>query len=303
MKMKASDLCANEGEEHVNDNIVRQAAQQYFFINSADRYQNADTLIGSQPNNAAWNNFVLQKPMPLVNNFTNRIAVSEISFPWYIPNITAKNNTLTILTAVFGIVVLTVDIGFYTKTDLEIKLNALGNPYGIQFEYGGSLLTNRQNVYTIFGFNASASQNLTIIEPNFLTQPSLAKTMGVGINQVNVVFSSITASPVPLIYTPYVDIVSNELMKYSGRDNSSSNSNNNGSVICRIYAFPESNSNPDVGQNPFMIYRQFVNPKSFYYRRDALVDWFSVQVQDAWGNLVPINCTMPDFQITCLTSG
>ena len=207
------------------------------------------------------------------------------------------------MTAVFGIVVLTVDIGFYTKTDLEIKLNALGNPYGIQFEYGGSLLTNRQNVYTIFGFNASASQNLTIIEPNFLTQPSLAKTMGVGINQVNVVFSSITASPVPLIYTPYVDIVSNELMKYSGRDNSSSNSNNNGSVICRIYAFPESNSNPDVGQNPFMIYRQFVNPKSFYYRRDALVDWFSVQVQDAWGNLVPINCTMPDFQITCLTSG
>jgi hypothetical protein len=67
---------------------------------------------------------------------------------------------------------------------------------------------------------------------------------------------------------------------------------------------------------PFIIHRQFKNPKAVMWNKEASVDWLDIAIYDEFGNLVPLgstvvksaankvpaNPTFPDFQITLLAS-
>jgi hypothetical protein len=304
-RSKATDYVPDNSDDITYvENIVLSPPTLYFFIDSANRYQNSACDSSTFPTTSKWNSFTLQKPMPLVNNVTNRITVSEVNMYWTIPNITSLNSVLTVQglrpDGTIGFVNLTVPFGFTTPANIATALSSA--PY-----LECSIVSPNRISFT---FN-SAFTNWTAIRfavNNFHTQPSLARTIGLLASQVNVFIpvvngTVITGGITNFLYTPYIDICSDEFTKYASFDNSSSNNNNNGSVVCRVYCSVD--DDPAIyGTAPFMIYRQFKNPKVFFYDRKALVDWFSVTVIDAWGNLIPLDIgDLADFQITCLTSG
>jgi hypothetical protein len=162
-----------------------------------------------------------------------------------------------------------------------------------------------------------------IPQPNFATTASLFKTLGFALPQAN--FSqqpgdSVTGAPTLSDYTPYIDIISNRLMRYTSVKDGESAANAQSAVICRIYASDDTSTSNIVGGvpstcAPFLIHRQFKNAKAVQWNKDAFVDYFDIQVIDQYNRLVPLPVlrlstgdprtfegSYPDWQITMLAS-
>lgn len=292
----------------------RQSSTQYILLDSQDRNQLSNQSF--QP----WNNFSFQKPQAILDAFANRILVSEVYFPWFVPNITTFNNTLLLNAGE----TLTVPPGFYTPTALVAVLNAQLITFGYatsSFSYNA--VTMQYSLSSggadIIGITFSTA----IPQPNFTTTASLFKTMGFILPQDGTTLlpnDVLTGIPTQTLYTPYVDIISNRLMRYTAVKDGESASNAQSALICRIYACDEtSTTNIIVGVpitcSPFVIHRQFKNAKAVLWNKDAFVDYFDIQVIDQYNNLVPLPTVVyqpstgasttgsyPDFQITLLAS-
>jgi len=292
----------------------RQASTQYILLDSQDRNQN-----GRQ----AWNNFSFQKPQAILDAFANRILVSEVNFAWFIPNVTRFNNTLFIDGNRVGI-----PAKFYTPTELAAQVQVAliaASDAGCTCTYDP--ITMR---YTItagavpltFGFHRD---NTDIV--NFYTTASLYKTLGFQEQQSDVPTGAFIPPGQSLIglatlsdYTPYIDIISNRLMRYTSVKDGESASNAQSAVICRVYASDETSTTNIVAGvpltcAPFLIHRQFKNAKAVQWNKDSFVDYFDIQVIDQYNNLVPlpsfelaglpgipVEGSYPDWQITLLAS-
>jgi hypothetical protein len=292
----------------------RQASTQYILLDSQDRNQ-----LGNQ-SFQPWNNFSFQKPQAILDAFANRILVSEVYFPWFVPNITTFNNTMELNAGE----ILTVPQGFYTPAQLVAALNAQLLTFGYTtsaFSYNS--LTMQYSLSTgasdIIGINFSTA----IPQPNFTTTASLFKTMGFILPQDGTTVlqnQTLTGIPTQTLYTPYVDIVSNRLMRYTAVKDGESAANAQSALICRIYASDETSTTNIVNGvpitcSPFVIHRQYKNAKAVLWNKDAFVDYFDIQVVDQYNNLVPLPTVVyqpstgasttgsyPDFQITLLAS-
>jgi len=294
---------------------VRMSSTQFLLLDSADRNQSLGQIEGverTQP----WNNFSFQKPQALIDAFADHVLVTEVRFPWYIPNITEYNNTIY-LTDVDQ-TALVVPVGNYSPQALAVTLNGLLAAAAAdgEFTYDGDRqrFTFTQNGPSLSGLQYS---NLNT-PPNFYTSASLFKTMGFTLGQSGrslLEDEFITGNPTLTQYTDYVDIISNRLMRYTSVKDGESASNAQSAVICRIYRANETSTNPQVQEDfgtPFVIYRQFKTPKSIQWNRDSFVDYVDIQVVDQWNNLVPLpkittagettNGSYPDFQISLLCS-
>jgi hypothetical protein len=140
-----------------------------------------------------------------------------------------------------------------------------------------------------------------------------------------VYFSGVTElNPTKLLYTSYVDIVSNKSNQYSNTRDGTSDAKTSTTVLCRVFCGDEVSlgGNGNAGWSPFIIHRQFKNPKSLMWNKDSVVDWLDISVYDEWGYLVPLpinnNETVtfnplvatqnettgsyPDFQLTLFAS-
>ena len=121
------------------------------------------------------------------------------------------------------------------------------------------------------------------------------------------------------IYSPYYDICCPELHFHSKqRDGTSAKKSASNNVLCRVFVADEisvanyigAGTYSAIGQTPSVIHRQFVSPKQIEFSPDASIGSVSIQVLDAWGNLVPLppanqpwnNASYPDFQITLACS-
>jgi len=292
----------------------RQASTQYILLDSQDRNQN-----GRQ----SWNNFSFQKPQAILDAFANRILVSEVNFAWFIPNVTRFNNTLFVDGNRVGI-----PIQFYTPTELAAQVQAalvIASDAGCTCTYDPVSMR-----YTItagavpltFGYHRDATDPV-----NFYTTASLYKTLGFQEVQIDTptgafipAGQSLVGLPTLSDYTPYIDIISNRLMRYTSVKDGESASNAQSAVICRIYASDETSTTNIVAGvpltcAPFLIHRQFKNAKAVQWNKDAFVDYFDIQVIDQYNNLVPLPTveqavapgvpyegSYPDWQITMLAS-
>ena len=284
------------------------AATQHILLDSFDRNQFA-----AQP----WNNFSFQKPQAILDAFASRIIVSEVRFPWFIPNISQLNRFIWVNGVRRGIAV-----GFYTPAQLAAALEDLLDTYSI-----GTTVTYSNFRYTItvgatpltlsFSDATPATQTLA----DYTTTASLFKTLGIPYEQ-----SGLTIDPGIIFvgvytlseYTAYVDIISNRLMRYTAVKDGESASNAQSAIMARIYAVDEtSDGNITAGvpitSSPFVIHRQFKNAKAVKWNPEAFVDYFDIQVVDQYNNRVPLQLTdlsngdqieagYPDFQVTLLAS-
>ena len=336
--------------------IVRQPATQVLTLNSMDRFQNSSTArtqvnllstgnnsrnvpltvsgSGNLVNSQAWNSFTLQRSQNLMEAFATRIAVTEVRFPWYIPNITSVNNQLWIAMEAntignpLTLYVLTLDPGFYTLDQLVTALNAkitattALNPPTVSLQGTQFVFTPAPGAgagFFLYWFNPQINPNAPS-EYSYLSSPSLAMTLGLTYNQVSGgsnTTQALIGNPTEGLYTAYVDIVSEKLNYYSHTKDGSSSGQTNKSLVCRLYLADEislQNIVP-VGQAPFVIHRQFKNAKNIMWNKEAVIDLLDLSVIDQYGQLVPLPViagaqslpgqtvgAYPDFQITLLAS-
>lgn len=287
-------------------------------ISSKDRFGGTFQSPQSQP----YNRFTIQKGFPLQQGQIMNIKLSEILFPYAIPNVNEYNNTFGISNDITGVVSvqITVPTGFYTGATLVSTINPL---IVAELPTNTPVLSYDANMNT-FAFTASGGSYPVSIFPILnagsgpvfstaspVTSPSILSMMGFNFATQNYTVPSavLVSGPASMTYTQYIDICSDVLTQYQNLPDSSTGSPNLQHVICRLYVANEtSTASSDVSGNPlfpgmvpFVIHRQFKNTKVMKWNNQNSVDRVDIQLYDDAGRplRLPVdNTTYQDFQIT-----
>jgi hypothetical protein len=284
-----------------------------------------------QQANQQYNDFVITKNQNLIQGQFHRVGLTEIRFPWAIPNVNARNNTLYAQVAPNAPVLVTVPEGFYTGTELAAALQGL-----LRTATGSATLTV---VYTTasgaFIISDSAATPLALYPalPPITTAnqntESLLQIIGMDPQQMPLVSTNLSTQPLrgataSLLYTDYVDIVSFQLTNNQKvKDMTTQTSVPRNAVICRLFLNNEisteqygADAPSDIlGTRPFLIHRQFDTPKMIRWENDRSVGQVDIALYDMRGNPLyvptvpiyfPVPATLPaplpDYQLTFLAS-
>ena len=289
---------------------IRMPSTALLTIDSEDRFKDYEAKRASIPggyNNSPYN-FVIQKNETLMNGFLYRIGVSEVVFPWTIPNINNKTDSIIVSwsggSSPAGTQVITLPNGFYRPSQIASELQSLIRPiigdnlftmlYGLSnyptFDYStsdGSLISFRPLPYnttsatsaTPYPFGPQTKQLFDLL--GFSSVNSELATTGFGRNTLCQAIR-------------YVDIVSAQITnQQSLKDQMSQTVARD--TLCRVYLGGDnqnviSPSDPSfcpVGCAPFIIYRNFTNPKNIQWLPNQGVPGFlSFQVYDDTGDLL-----------------
>ena len=265
-------------------------------IDSEDRYKDWTEYYAATPTNfKSPYDFVIEKKESLMNGFFTRLGVTEVNFPWVVPNVNRRTNKIRFLyntTAGLGPfteVLITLRSGFRTPSQLASELQtiirAIPEPllatftvtYGV-FTLGGAI----QSAVPIFEF---ASNNPPVVFrwermiPNSTDYPfgpeskqlvdllgldkpePLTPTTGFG----NFAYGGATFCQA----IRYIDIVCSQLVNNQALKDTMSQTVAR-DTLCRLYiADPSTPSNvpPNsstfcpIGCAPFQLYRDFSTPK------------------------------------------
>jgi hypothetical protein len=245
---------------------IRMPSNSYLTVDSRDRHQSYAAALASP---SSPYNFTITKGESIFNGFFTRIGVTEIQFPWYLPNINGESNTIKVYvqgTAVPDLSgVVSIPVGFYTPQELqsvfEAKVNALLSTLGpgatnvgaINVEYVGpeTLLTTPPPLdasipYSFmidFTPSGAVYENIAFApDPQKLAFNNLFSlmsfipgTVGVpGVPGSTNYSAEIFTAPTDCLYTPYIDIVSRRLVAYQALyDTTTAPVSRN--IICRLY--------------------------------------------------------------------
>jgi hypothetical protein len=306
-----AELSYSTQPQSVEVEVSRNPASQYLVLDSRNRIQSATP---GGISNEAWNDFRLQRPQSIMESFATRIGVSEIRFPWFIPNITKRNNTLLYFGYIGGEVYsepITIPYGFYTPDELVTKINELftaeAYDYSLTLSYfdGQYTFTPVNNVtpgdpipfefapFIVFEIQAENDPGNIPDENTYYNNPSLCLTLGMPYE--NVGYGAGGTGPfsgnyTETLYTQYVDLISNKFNQYTTNLDGNSYSQGSNRLLARIYLADEVSvgNNYDELYQPHIIHRQFKNPKMVMWNKDAVIDWLDIQVRDQYNQLVPL---------------
>jgi len=295
--------------------ISYQGGNGNLVISSRDRFSGTVSNPVKQP----YNNFVIQKGFPIQQGQIMNVKLTEIRFPYAIPNVNQYTNSCYI--GLDGVISpFTIANGFYTGDALEAAVQTELNA-----TFGAGAITCGYGSDGRFTFDAGVGHTVELI-PSFTNPPagnpviaefgqSLLQIMGFNFFQVDyTVPRQVQVSSVaPLTYTEYIDICSDVLTQYQNLPDSSTNNINRQHIICRLYianetstTVQEQSGNPVFpGCVPFVIHRQFKNPKVMKWNSQNSVDRIDIQLFDDAGNplALPVDgTTYDDFQITFQSS-
>lgn len=292
----------------------------HFCLNSADRI----TGTAIQPNNQPYNNFIISPGYPILQGNFGSVRLAEVRFPWCIPNVNTYNNILLVLVNGVSYPV-PVNIGFYNGESLATELNNSITGAG---GYPGAAIPAGQQPTVAYDNNGSftitpqAGDTVAVgpnIDPaNLQNYPAnlkcLAQLMGFANQQWFVpgaVGAAISGGFAPMLYTDYVDICSDVMTQYQDQGDVSTFPASKRHIICRLYIADEisltseTNTGAPIipGEAPFMIHRQFKNPKIMRWNGQNSIDRIDIQLFDDAGNplFTPVR-GVPNFQITFLAS-
>ena len=270
----------NQGERV---DITRSPSDALLVIDSADR-SSSTSATGeplSIPSTQPYNNFRLQRPQNLVQGGFTRLQLTEINFPYAIPNINKYTYAFWIQcnNPTGGAIInqkialgLQTDTAFTQGRDLALALKSIMNglaaistdigvAWDVQYLPESETYVSQNGGFVI---NAIISAGPTAFpfslypcDPTTVgTVPIPAKSMltVMGFNPLtnwNYLTSrtpskqSLYAS---LSYTSYIDVVSSKLTYYQRVQDSSSKTNSFGNIICRIFI---ANETSDTGSQGF----------------------------------------------------
>ena len=288
-------------------------------ISSKDRFGGTFANPQSQP----YNRFTIQKGFPLQQGQIMNIKLSEVLFPYAIPNVNEYNNTFGISNDPDGLisVQIIVPTGFYTGATLADVINPLISTAlsatdvpTLTYDANLNVFTFTQSgaghpvsIYPIL--NTSSGPVFTSNAP--VTSPSILSLMGFNFatQDYSVPSTILIGGSASMVYTQYIDICSDVLTQYQNLPDASTGTPNLQHVICRLYIANEtSTTNVDASGNPlfpgmvpFVIHRQFKNTKVMKWNNQNSVDRVDIQLYDDAGRSLRLpvdNTTYQDFQIT-----
>lgn len=292
---------------------IRPSSTALLTIDSEDRYKD---YLQSRANPTSPYNFSITKSESLMPGFMTRIGISEVVFPWAIPNINLKTQSINVVYNIGAGEVpftLTIPVGFYTPIQLasilEEDISGAGAT-GFTFRYGGAAI-DISNAAIIsldapyFSYEmADPSHNIRFLPmtPNSVDYPYSPQTKQLfdilGFTSVNSQNLTQGAGGYTLCQAiRYVDIVCNQLTNSQAqKDQTSQTIARN--MLCRIYlgdggAGGQSTVQPSAlafcppGCAPTVIYRNFTMPKQIQWIPNQNIPGFlQFQVYDDAGDLL-----------------
>jgi len=274
-------------------------------INSADR-DNPDVSEQQNFTSQRYNDFVITKNQNLLQGAFTRVQLTEIRFPYAIPNINTRNNKVFVIpnsTNIDDVVEVEIPEGFYTGSELATALQTqiIADCSGTT---GIDLLevTYNETGAGEFKFSMpSGSPTFTLIFLPYSTeqQPDayatwgqtnqLMKTIGLDIlsASTNLVTYPIIGGSAPMLYTDYIDIVSEQLTNYQRvKDGNTASRLPRQAIIERLYITDESSQNDPTtipGTYPFTIMRQINTPKTIRWSGEHAIGQIDIKLYDMYG--------------------
>lgn len=305
---------------------VRPSSSANFPIDSADRYAsyNARAAAPTGPYS-----FSISKNESLLNGFFKRIALTEVVFPYYIPNINSKTDSIQVSINGAALTTLTIPAGgFYTPQGIADQLEGLLVTAGI----ATATVSYSNGVFT---FASGGADTIAFARGNYgglgarLTEFQLYDLLnlsGPGVNGQQVAATTQISGVTRCRYTEYIDIVSSQLTYNQDLKDGSSDPIVR-DMIARIYIEDETSPiipvyktaapagavmTADVaipGTYPFTIYRKFAMPKQIRWDDTAPLGNLTFEVYDDKGQILSAHLgaiypdsTMPDWRMTLLVS-
>ncbi len=289
---------------------IRMPATAILTVDTADRLDFDANGYAIAP--SAVNNLYINTQQTLIQGYFTRLALTELNMNWNIPNVNARNNTLTLrlYDGLGGEVDVTVSIGeaFYEPDALasllqgafQAEIAALPAPYPanygtIAFQWNISLLR--------FSINNPPGVAFSIIPRNKGAADDLCNLMGFGaIPSAALPSAAWIGGYASMQYTPYFDIVSRQLTKKQNVNDNSTSTNTGRNLLARIYLNPEGITNlplfvPDLttpatlvpimpGCRPFTIRREFEVPKQIFWDTKEFLNVVDLSLLDYKGNIL-----------------
>lgn len=277
----------------------RPASSAILAIDSEDRFDDytvARNSLTTTSYNASPYDFQITKNESMMNGFFTRLALTEVNFPWVIPNINTTTRRMVVLFQVGAnppqVGLITLPIGFYKPSDiaaavqtqvraLDPTLVAATVTYGSTGSPPATLpiflyATNAPG--TVIGFSPLIANSTAYPYPP--TTKQLFNLMG---------FTTLNTAPTTgsagistfCQTTRYIDIVCSQLTYNQALKDTMSQPITR-DTLCRLYlgdgpytgTSTVDPSNPAFcppGCAPFTIYRQFTNPKFIRWMADQPV--------------------------------
>jgi hypothetical protein len=285
---------------------IRQPATAVLTIDTADSdiYDASGYII--DPSNP--NQVYINKQQTLINGYFTRIALTELNYLWDIPNVLAtapwKNNTLSLEFGVLGTsgnaaaqITISVVENFYTPVELAAALQiALLAMPGVFASAGWTCVyIERFNTFQIA--DTASDVPFRIVPKNKGDADDLCNLMGLSIPSKT--FSYVVESSfAPMHYTPYFDVISDQLTKKQNvRDNSTSTItgasllariylNNEGCVAVRERTTIGTADTNIIGCRPFTLYKQFTIPKQIYWDTKEFINVIDITLRDYKGHIL-----------------
>lgn len=301
------------GQQNVEPKSVHSSmsANANFVVNSLDRF--GGTILN--PTKQPLNNFNITRQGNILQGMFESLKVQELNFQWGVPNIVAGiNNQLAFFTTETNdIYILSVTEGFYTGTTLATALTTLASQPVVSTESGLTITLDDPPIFTYqpngtFKVTASGTTQVALFDVFYgsadpfdygnlpINSPSLLSTMGFNSLIANYSVNSkiIISGFAPMLYTSYIDICSSQLTQFQNTGDAMTALANKGNLICRVYLSDEtSTATVDAsgcpiypGQTPFIIHRQFKNPKVMKWNGQNSIATIDIQLYDQYGRLL-----------------
>lgn len=301
--MQIQELQENPGQ------AIRMPATALLTVDTADQRQtDADNYI-VQPYNP--NVVYINKQKNLIEGYFTRIALTEINLNWNTPNVIAAqpwaNNTLTLqLGANIGPGVptdsktISISENFYSPKLLadavQTALNAGSGTFGSTT--WRVLYSDRFNSFQIQ--NVSGTIPFRVFVNNRGAKDDLCNLMGLSgaPSSFNLVLNGGFA---PMCYTPYIDIISNQLTKKQNIRDAGTSAVTGNALLNRVYlnqdgfnirydnstvAPPQVVDTNILGCQPFTYHQEFRSPKQIYWDTKEFINVIDIELRDYKGRVL-----------------
>ena len=301
---------AEIGDEAIT---MRPSSTALFAVDSFDRYA---TPTESQFGLSSPYSFQITKKQNIFNGFFKRIALTEIVFPYYIPNVNPRTNSMQLIYNGGAEVTLSIANGFYTPTALAAAIQTALIPLT------GAGATCTYTAAGRFSFDVGAGNTL-ILFPSDTSAFGLFDLIGGTADWINPGAQTLVGKVTRCRYTEYLDIVCSQLTYNQDLKDATTTNGVLRDVLARIYLETENDQpipvlvaltstntlNTIPGTYPFTIYRQFATPKQIKWNNTQPIGNLIFEVYDDRGVLLSGNDTganadfiFPDWRMTLLIS-
>ena len=257
----------------------------------------------------------------IIQGQVESVSVSEVNFPYDIPNVQNGLNVFSLTSAGDSPVRLPIQVpaGFYTGVELAAEINRdISGSYTAPMTHADIPVCFYDAASNRFYFEPPSNPSEPMYNAWFLSSPYtfpvgvVGATSQIGKDLLSIMGFVKGQSPVigpvvpllggqsaPLAFTQYIDICSPQLCKFQYfRDGTTTNLARRSDVICRLYISNNQATQEEEGMRPFVINRQFQNARVMRWTADNAVGTIDINLFDDCGQPLTTTWLPRPYQIT-----